>query len=74
MTKEEVMEIRERAIKFFDKVGIPLSKEEKTTIEVADFGLGKIKTVGLQLVTYVNTDRYCAKEMFVFPWTNYSRA
>lgn len=36
-------------------------------IEVADFGLGELERTGLQLVTYVNNDRYCAKELVLFP-------
>jgi D-lyxose ketol-isomerase len=34
---------------------------------VADFGLGRLRDVGLQLLVYVNTDRYCAKELVLFP-------
>ena len=40
---------------------------KKANIEVADFRLGDRENTGLQLVTYVNTDRYCAKEMVLFP-------
>ena len=47
--------------------GILLTEEEKKKIEVADFGLGKLEEIGLQIITYVNTDRCCAKEMVLRP-------
>jgi D-lyxose ketol-isomerase len=34
---------------------------------VADFGLGRLEEIGLQLVVYVNTERVCAKELVLFP-------
>ncbi|MBM0065945.1 D-lyxose/D-mannose family sugar isomerase [Bacillus gibsonii] len=47
--------------------GIKLTETEKLKVEVTDFGLGQQFTVGLQLFTYINTDRYCAKELVLFP-------
>jgi len=44
-----------------------LTPEEKRDIEVADFGLGDLTHTGLQIVTYINTERYCAKELVLFP-------
>jgi D-lyxose ketol-isomerase len=58
---------RNRTIEFLSKAGIVLTDEEKDKIEVADFGLGKLEQIGLQLVTYINTDRCCAKELVLFP-------
>ena len=37
-------------------------------IEVADFGLGDLPNIGLQLVVYINTDKVCAKELVMSPW------
>jgi len=34
---------------------------------VADIGLGELETTGLQLLTYLNTERVCAKELVLFP-------
>lgn len=67
MKGEGVQKNRERALIYFEKAGIKLTEEEKAKMEVADFGLNKIEGTGLQLVTYINTDRYCAKEMVLFP-------
>jgi len=67
LTKEEVKSIQERASKYYQNAHIAITPEEKANIEVADFGLEEIEKTGLQLVTYVNNDRYCAKEMVLFP-------
>lgn len=34
---------------------------------MAELGLGELEYTGLELVVYVNTDRYCAKELILFP-------
>jgi D-lyxose ketol-isomerase len=47
--------------------GIVLTPEERARIELADFGLGRLEEVGLQIVVYVNTERVCAKELVLFP-------
>jgi len=46
--------------------GIVLTAAERDAIEVADFGLGQLEQIGLQLIVYVNTDRVCAKELVLF--------
>lgn len=66
-TKQQAEEVRKEAASYFEKAGIVLTEEEKQNIEIADFGLNDIEKTGLQLVTYINTDRYCAKEMVLFP-------
>jgi len=47
--------------------GIVLTPLEREQIEIADFGLGRLDEVGLQIVVYVNTERVCAKELVLFP-------
>ncbi len=66
MKKEtyELMEKRTRAA--LKKAGIVVRDDEK--IEVSDFGLDKVESIGLQLCVYVNTERVCAKEMVLFPY------
>ena len=56
------------ALDYYAKAGIVLTDDEKARIEVADFGLGVVENVGLQLLTYINTDRVCAKEMVLTPY------
>jgi len=60
-------EARERAAAMLADAGIILTPLECEQIEVADFGLGRLDEVGLQIVVYVNTDRVCAKELVLFP-------
>lgn len=67
MLKETVEDIREKTYEYFKASNIVLTEMEIKNIEVADFGLNNIEEVGLQLVTYINNDRYCAKEMVLFP-------
>lgn len=50
-----------------EEQGFLLTDQEADTIEVADFGLGRLEQSGLQLFTYINSPRYCAKELVLFP-------
>jgi D-lyxose ketol-isomerase len=56
------------ALEMYEKAGIILSDDEKGRIEVADFGLDRVSDVGLQILTYINTERVCAKEMVLLPY------
>jgi D-lyxose ketol-isomerase len=47
--------------------GIELTDAERDAIEVADFGLSRLREQGLIVLVYVNTDRYCAKELVLYP-------
>lgn len=68
MSKSQQTNARDRALEYFYLAGIILTDAEKERIEIADFGLGILETFGLQLVTYINTGRCCAKELVLFPW------
>ena len=59
-------EARERAAAMLEAAGIVLTPAEREQIEIADFGLGRLDEVGLQIVVYVNTERVCAKELVLF--------
>lgn len=67
ITRKELESARKRALEYYNKASIVLTAEEKDNVEVADFGLGELEHTGLQLVTFVNTKRCCAKEMVLFP-------
>jgi D-lyxose ketol-isomerase len=60
-------EARRHAAEALAAAGIVLTRDEARRIEVADFGLGRLEEIGLQLVVYENNDRYCAKELVLFP-------
>ncbi len=65
--RSAVRAAQRKAAKMLDDVGIRMSPVEQEQIEVAEFGLGELERTGLELVVYVNTDRYCAKELVLFP-------
>lgn len=67
MKKTLYEKARAEALQFYDKAGIVMSAEEKENVEVADFGLDDLYNTGLEIVTYVNNEYYCAKEMVLFP-------
>lgn len=67
ITKEEWRRARDRAVGLLEKAGIVLTPEEKEGIEIVDYGLGDLERVGTEIVVYVNTERYCAKELVLFP-------
>ncbi len=67
LTRKQVTETQERAAAMLQHVGIVLTPEERLGIEVADFGLDDLDRTGLELVVYENNDRYCAKELVLFP-------
>ena len=67
ITRSQLQLAQERAAKMLAAVGIDITPSERQNIEVAEFGLGELERTGLELVVYVNTDRYCAKELILFP-------
>jgi D-lyxose ketol-isomerase len=67
ITREEQQEAQAYAAERLEAAGVTLTDAERTRIEVADFGLSRLREIGLQLLVYVNTDRYCAKELVLYP-------
>lgn len=67
ITQAEQQEARAYAAAELELAGIVVTPEERASIEVADFGLGELRTSGLIVLEYVNTDRYCAKELVLYP-------
>jgi D-lyxose ketol-isomerase len=65
--RSQVRAIQVRAAEMMTTAGIHLTDEDKARIEVAELGLGEFEKTGLALLTYVNTDRYCAKELVLLP-------
>jgi D-lyxose ketol-isomerase len=67
ISRHEFEQAQRRARDYFDRAGMVLTPDEAANIEVADFGLDALEQQGLQLLTYVNTERVCAKELVLFP-------
>ena len=68
ITKQQYDESVAYTLAAFENAGIVLTDAEKQKIEVADFGLGMVEKIGLQILTYVNTEKCCAKEMVLRPF------
>jgi len=67
VTKEEHQKYQQKAYEYLQRAGIVLTPAERENIEIADLGLGEFERTGLALVTYVNTERVCAKELVLLP-------
>jgi D-lyxose ketol-isomerase len=67
ITRQEEQEAQSYAAERLAAAGIVLTAAEREAIEVADFGLSRLREAGLMLLVYVNTDRYCAKELVLYP-------
>jgi len=65
LTREQVERAQARAAEMLGRAGIVVDPAEP--IEVADFGLSDLAHTGLEVVVYINTERYCAKELVLFP-------
>ncbi len=58
---------RARAAALLERAGVVLGHGERDGIELATLGLGDFESQGLALLVYVNNDRYCSKELVLFP-------
>ena len=67
ITKAEYIQTRQKALAMLAEHRIVLTPHEEESMEIADFGLGSIESVGLQIITYINTPRVCAKELIMLP-------
>ena len=67
LTQSQVRQMQERVTQALAQAGMVLTPQEQTQIEVVDFGLSELERTGLQLVMYINNDRYCAKELVMIP-------
>jgi D-lyxose ketol-isomerase len=67
LTRSLVQRTQQRTAEMLAQIGIVLTPQERENIEVVELGLGELERTGLQIVVYINTDRYCAKELVMFP-------
>lgn len=67
LTRSLARQAQQRAAEMLIRLGMVLTPQEREQIEVAELGLGELERTGLQIVVYINTDRYCAKELILFP-------
>jgi len=67
ITKDQFLRYQQASQDLLHKAGIFLTEDEKSKIEIADFGLGGFEQTGLGVLVYVNTERCCAKEIAMLP-------
>ncbi|MCL4562765.1 MAG: D-lyxose/D-mannose family sugar isomerase [Chloroflexi bacterium] len=59
---------QKRALEYLQRAGIAITPGDAENIEVADYGLGELWQTGLELLTYLHSDRVCARELVLLPW------
>ena len=67
LSKDKLEEVKKQVLYLLKKACIVLTDMEKENIEITDLGLGRIDKIGIQIITYINRDRYCAKEIVLLP-------
>ena len=67
ITAKKYQAVVKKTVQMMKRAGIVITPEERARVEVADFGLGELEKTGLEILTYVNTERVCAKEIIMFP-------
>ena len=67
ITAQQYQQLVNRSIEMLKTAGITITPEEQARFEVADFGLNELDKTGLEIITYVNSERCCAKEIVMFP-------
>ena len=68
LTKKDYEIYSAKAAEYLAKAGIAITEEERRNIQVAEYELGCLDKIGLELVVYVNTERCCAKELVLLPY------
>jgi len=67
MNPNEKLAAQKRAAQMLADARIVVPPALLDNMEIVHFGLGELERTGLQIVIYVNNDRYCAKELVMFP-------
>ncbi len=67
ISQDQYQNAVEKAVQMLQRAGLTITPDERARFEVADFGLGELEKTGLEVLTYVNTERVCAKEIVMFP-------
>jgi len=67
ISRQKYDEAVDKAVSLVQRAGIAMTRDERARFEVADFGLDELEKTGLQILTYINTDRVCAKEIMMLP-------
>ena len=66
LKKEDYDRLKAAAAEYFKRF-IAVTEKEMSAFQVAEYDLGCVDTIGLELIEYVNTERCCAKELVLLP-------
>lgn len=67
MQRQDYEWAQAEALTLIDQAGIVISPHEARQIQVTDFGLGDLRSTGIESLVYVNTRLVCAKELILLP-------
>ncbi len=67
ITRKTYTEVKKFSAALIDKAGLGFTAEEKSRIDVADFGLSNIYKEGVQILTFFDTDRIAGKLLILLP-------
>lgn len=67
LTREVYETCKVRALEMLKSASIAVAPSESDAFQVAEYDLGCVDRIGLELIEYINTDRCCAKELVLFP-------
>ena len=65
--RSEIKAFQKQVANVLAAANIFLTDDEKTKLEIADFGMGEFEKTGLGLMVYENNKRYCAKDLVMWP-------
>lgn len=65
--KIEYERVCNEALRLIEEAGIQLTEADKQNITAADFGLGRIRVEGVQILTLFDTERMAAKILVLLP-------
>lgn len=68
LDEKKQKDIRANAMEYFNKAGIALSEEEIINeLKIFDYESVDFYTMGIVIVTFINTERYCGRFILFFP-------
>lgn len=67
LNKADYDRLKAASMEYFEKAGIVVNQAERDAFQVAEYNLGCVDEIGLELIEYVNTERCCAKELVLLP-------
>ena len=67
LNRQDYERLKVESMKYFEKAGIVVNDAEKDAFQVAEYNLGCVDEIGLELIEYINSDRCCAKELVLLP-------